>query len=83
MIATLFKSGFLLASVSSLAMPADAVQEQLGWGRATQILTGTNASSVAIAATISEWKMLQTTGYGFDRYVFDRAVLRSSWSMPY
>ncbi|WP_010164258.1 lytic transglycosylase domain-containing protein [Sphingomonas sp. PAMC 26617] len=68
MIATLFKSGFLLAGVSSLAVPADAVQEQLGWGRATQILTGANPANVGIASAISEWKMLQTTGYGFDRY---------------
>ncbi len=68
MIATLFKSGFLLAGVSSLAVPADAVQEQLGWGRATQILTGSNPSNVGIASAISEWKMLQTTGYNFDRY---------------
>lgn len=69
MIATLFKSGFLLAGVSSLAMPADAVQEQLGWGRATQILTGTTASNMALASTIAEWKSLQqTSGYSFDRY---------------
>ena len=69
MIATLLKSSFLLASVSSLAVPADAVQEQLGWGRATQILTGTNASNVAIASAIAEWKALQqTSGYSFDRY---------------
>ncbi|RZM29237.1 MAG: lytic transglycosylase domain-containing protein, partial [Sphingomonas sp.] len=68
MIAALYKSGLLLAGISSLAVPADAVQEQLGWGRATQILTGTNASNVAIAATISEWKTLQSPGFGFDRY---------------
>ncbi|RYD18073.1 MAG: lytic transglycosylase domain-containing protein, partial [Lysobacteraceae bacterium] len=68
MIAALYKSGLLLAGISSLAVPADAVQEQLGWGRATQILTGTNASNVAIAATIAEWKALQSPGYGFDRY---------------
>lgn len=69
MIATLFKSSVLLAGISSLAVPSNAVQEQLGWGRATQILTGTNASNAAIASTVAEWKTLQqSSGYGFERY---------------
>ncbi len=69
MIASIFKSGLLLASVSSLAIPASAVQEQLGWGRATQVLTGTTAANASLAASIDEWKSLQTTsGYPFESY---------------
>ena len=69
MIASLFKSGMLLAGVSSLAIPASAVQDQLGWGRATQVLTGSTASNAQLASAISEWKSLSATpGYGFETY---------------
>ena len=73
MIASLIKSGLLLAGVSTLAISlganSDAAQDQLGWGRATQVLTGTTASNAALASAIAEWKALSArTGYGFDSY---------------
>ena len=73
MIASLIKSGLLLAGVSTLAVSSgadsDAVQDQLGWGRATQVLTGTTAANAALAASISEWKSLSAgSGYGFETY---------------
>ena len=69
MIASMFKAGLLLAGVSSLAMPVNEVQDQLGWGRATQVLTGTTAGNAALASAISEWKALSTTpGFAFERY---------------
>ena len=69
MIASLLKSGLLLAGVSSLAIPTGDPQDQLGWGRATQVLTGTTAANASLASAISEWKSLSTTpGYGFENY---------------
>ncbi|BCA58360.1 lytic transglycosylase domain-containing protein [Sphingomonas sp. HMP6] len=78
MIASLIKSGLLLAGISTLAVSlsansdtatADPAQDQLGWGRATQVLTGTTASNAALASAISEWKMLSAgSGYGFETY---------------
>ena len=69
MIASVIKSGMLLAGVSSLAIPASDVQDQLGWGRATQVLTGTTAGNAALASAIVEWKSLSTVpGYGFENY---------------
>ncbi len=74
MIASLIKSGLLLAGVSTLAVSSsadsDAAQDQLGWGRATQVLTGTTASNAALASSISEWKSLSAagSGYGFETY---------------
>lgn len=64
-----FKPALLLAGVSSLAVPANALQDQFGWGRATQVLTGTTAGTAALASAIVEWKSLSTVpGYGFERY---------------
>ena len=73
MIASLFKSGLLLAGVSTLAVTSnassDAAQDQLGWGRATQVLTGTTASNAQLASAIAEWKSLSDAqGYGFENY---------------
>ncbi|GHH08259.1 lytic transglycosylase [Sphingomonas glacialis] len=69
MIAWLFKSGVLLAGISTLAVTSGDAQDQLGWGRATQVLTGTTATNSAIAASIAEWKSLQqSSSYGFDSY---------------
>ncbi|MDY7525668.1 lytic transglycosylase domain-containing protein [Sphingomonas sp. 10B4] len=69
MIAWLFKSGVLLAGISTLAVTSGDAQDQLGWGRATQVLTGTTATNSALAASIAEWKSLQqSSSYGFDSY---------------
>ncbi|MET3759786.1 lytic transglycosylase domain-containing protein [Sphingomonas sp. UYEF23] len=69
MIAWLFKSGVLLAGVSTLAVTSGDAQDQLGWGRATQVLTGTTATNSALAASIAEWKSLQqSSSYSFDSY---------------
>ena len=73
MIASLLKSGLLLAGVSTLAVTSnansDAAQDQLGWGRATQVLTGSTASNAQLASAIAEWKSLSDAqGYGFENY---------------
>jgi soluble lytic murein transglycosylase len=69
MIAWLFKSGVLLAGISTLAVTSGDAQDQLGWGRATQVLTGTTATNSALAASIAEWKSLQqSSSYSFDSY---------------
>lgn len=78
MIASLIKSGLLLAGISTLAVSssaspdaasAEGAQDQLGWGRATQVLTGSTTSNAALASAISEWKMLSAgSNYGFDSY---------------
>ena len=69
MIAWLFKSGVLLAGISTLAVTSGDAQDQLGWGRATQVLTGTTATNSALAASIAEWKSLQqSSSSGFDSY---------------
>lgn len=69
MIASLLKSALLLAGVSTIAVTSSDAQDQLGWGRATQVLTGTTANNAALAASIAEWKALQQpSGYSFERY---------------
>jgi soluble lytic murein transglycosylase len=69
MIASLLKSALLLAGVSTIAVAAGDAQDPLGWGRATQVLTGTTANNAALAASIAEWKALQQPGgYNFERY---------------
>lgn len=69
MIAWLIKSGIFLAGVSTLAVASGDAQDQLGWGRATQVLTGTTAANTALASSIAEWKSLQqSSSYGFDSY---------------
>ncbi|MGY2736211.1 lytic transglycosylase domain-containing protein [Sphingomonas sp. UYP23] len=69
MIAWLIKSGVFLAGVSTLAVTSGDAQDQLGWGRATQVLTGTTAANTALSASIAEWKSLQqSSSYSFDSY---------------
>ena len=69
MIASLLKSALLLAGVSTIAVRSSDAQDQLGWGRATQVLAGTTATNAALAASIAEWKALQQpSGYSFERY---------------
>ncbi|TPG54173.1 lytic transglycosylase domain-containing protein [Sphingomonas glacialis] len=69
MIAWLIKSGVLLIGVSTLAVTSGDAQDQLGWGHATQVLTGTTAANTALSASISEWKSLQqSSSYSFDSY---------------
>lgn len=69
MIPSLIKSGLLFAGVSGLAMTSGAAQDQLGWGRAQQVLEGSAAANSALSATITEWKSLQdSSSYPFDTY---------------
>ncbi len=69
MMTSLIKTGMLLAGVSGLAIGASAGQDQLGWGRATQILNADSASTAALSATITEWKSLQSaSGLSFETY---------------
>ncbi len=69
MIPSLIKSGLLFAGVSGLAMTSGAAQDQLGWGRAQQVLQGSAAANSALSATITEWKSLQdSSSYPFETY---------------
>ena len=69
MIPSLIKSGLLIAGVSGLAVTSDMAQDQLGWGRAQQVLEGSAAANGALASTIAEWKSLQDTStYPFETY---------------
>lgn len=69
MIPSLIKSGLLIAGVSGLAVTSDMAQDQLGWGRATQVLQGSDAANTALSSTIAQWKSLQTgSGYSFETY---------------
>lgn len=69
MFANLAKSTILLAGITSFALPASEMQEQLDWGRATQVLTGTTAANAALSSAIAEWKTLQQSDtWGFERY---------------
>ncbi|WP_457310534.1 transglycosylase SLT domain-containing protein [Sphingomonas sp. UYAg733] len=69
MIASVIKSGVLLAGISGLAVASGVPQEQLGWGRAQQLLQGQTPQSSAMAIAVSEWNALrQSNSYPFDRY---------------
>ncbi|WCM29011.1 lytic transglycosylase domain-containing protein [Sphingomonas sp. QA11] len=69
MIPSLIKSGLLFAGVSGLAMTSGTAQDQLGWGRAQQVLEGSAAANSGLSATITEWKSLQdSSGYPFETY---------------
>ncbi|MES2453286.1 MAG: lytic transglycosylase domain-containing protein [Pseudomonadota bacterium] len=69
MIPSLIKSGLLFAGVSGLAMTSGTAQDQLGWGRAQQVLEGSAAASSGLSATITEWKSLQdSSSYPFETY---------------
>ena len=69
MIASVIKSGVLIAGISGLAVASGVPQEQLGWGRAQQLLQGQTPQSAAMAAAVSEWNALrQSSSYSFDRY---------------
>ncbi|QNQ11322.1 lytic transglycosylase domain-containing protein [Sphingomonas alpina] len=69
MIASVFKSAVFFAGVSGLAVASGVPQEQLGWGRAQQLLQGQTPQSSAMAAAISEWNSLrQSSSYPFDSY---------------
>lgn len=63
------KSSLLLAGVATLAAAAGNAQDQLGWGRATQALTGTTANTAALVSALQEWKALKDSGAaGFGSY---------------
>jgi soluble lytic murein transglycosylase len=69
MIASVFKSAVFFAGVSGLAVASGVPQEQLGWGRAQQLLQGQSPQSSAMAAAISEWNSLrQSSSYPFESY---------------
>ncbi len=69
MLAGLFKSGLLVAGVSGLAVSSGVTQEQLGWGRATQVLQGSTPTNSALASAVTEWRSLQqSNSYGFETY---------------
>ncbi|MFA6115073.1 MAG: lytic transglycosylase domain-containing protein [Sphingomonas sp.] len=69
MIPSLIKSGLLFAGVSGLAVTSGVAQDQLGWGRAQQVLQGSAAANSALSATITEWKSLQdSASYPFETY---------------
>jgi soluble lytic murein transglycosylase len=69
MMTSLIKTGMLFAGVSGLAIGSGAGQDQLGWGRATQILSGDSTSTAALSTTITEWKSLQAaSGVPFENY---------------
>jgi soluble lytic murein transglycosylase len=69
MMTSLIKTGMLFAGVSGLAIGSGVGQEQLGWGRATQVLSGDAASNASLSSAIIQWKALQTTpGLPFETY---------------
>ena len=68
MMTSLIKTGMLFAGVSGLAIGSGVGQEQLGWGRATQVLSGDAASNAALASAITQWKALSTPGLPFETY---------------
>ena len=69
MIASLIKSGLLIAGVSGVAVTSGFAQDQLGWGRAQQALQGSVAANSALSTTIAEWKSLQNSAaYPFETY---------------
>ena len=69
MIPSLIKSGLLFAGVSGLAVTSGVAQDQLGWGRAQQVLEGSAAANSALSATITEWKSLRdSASYPFETY---------------
>ena len=68
MMTSLIKTGMLLAGASGLAIGSGVAQEQLGWGRATQVLNGDAASNAALASAITQWKALSTPGLPFESY---------------
>jgi soluble lytic murein transglycosylase len=69
MMTSLIKTGLLFAGMSGLAIGSGAAQEQLGWGRATQLLSGDSASTAALSTTITEWKSLQAaSSMPFENY---------------
>src|SRR3569833_2511837 len=68
MMTSVIKTGMLLAGASGLAIGSGVAQEQLGWGRATQVLIGDAASNAALASAITQWKTLSTPGLPFETY---------------
>ncbi|MES2054787.1 MAG: lytic transglycosylase domain-containing protein [Pseudomonadota bacterium] len=69
MIASVTKSAVLFAGVSGLVVASGVPQEQLGWGRAQQLLQGQTPQSSAMAAAIGEWNSLrQSNSYPFESY---------------
>jgi len=69
MMTSLIKTGMLFAGVSGLAISSGVGQEQLGWGRATQVLSGDAASNASLSSAIIQWKSLQaSSGLPFETY---------------
>src|SRR3569623_3557635 len=68
MMTSLIKTGRRVAGVAGRASGSGGGQEQLGWGRATQVLSGDAASNAALASAITQWKALYTPGLPFETY---------------
>lgn len=70
MIPYLLKFGLLAATASGLALSAGVAQDQLGWGRAQDLLTNQQpAQGAALGQAVAEWNALrQSDNNSFDRY---------------